>query len=160
MCDNLWPQYSIFSISNGHLIISNDHVSVMIRLFVNAPWGLRACGVLPTWAGVTILRVKHIYICTKEKYFTLSYDWDTLYLESEELSAANAPIFIFIKCLKMLTFYINVNKVVNISCGNSLMLCSVDSEQTEQTTACLHNAPKSRVPMWRGDDLKTMEKVY
>ena len=35
-CDNLWPKYFIFPISNGHLIISNGHVSVMIRLFVNA----------------------------------------------------------------------------------------------------------------------------
>ena len=137
MCDNLWPQYSIFSISNGHLIISNDPVSVMIRLFVNAPWGLqwRACG-LPTWAGVTILRVKHIYICTKEKYFTLTYDWDILYLELEELSAANAPIFIFIKCLKMLTFYINVNKVVNIFINALLCGFSADGADSSVLPQC------------------------
>ena len=56
------------------------------------------------------LCLKHIFICTNKKYFTLSYDRYTLYLESEELYASNAPIFIFIKGFKLLKFYVNVNK--------------------------------------------------
>ena len=64
---------------------------------------------LHTWCDH--LRVKRLYICVKGKYFTLSYDRNTLYLVSEEHCSSNAAIFIFIKWLKMLAFYRNVIKV-------------------------------------------------